>query len=61
MIPADRSKPLDYEVLTRLFQHHVQEMLTRQRRLSWAKYNELLKLFPLPTPKLTHSWKSRTV
>jgi hypothetical protein len=32
-----------------------------QRRLSWAKYNELLKLFPLPTPKLTHSWKSRTV
>jgi hypothetical protein len=26
--------PLDYEVLTRLFQHHVLEMLTHQRRLS---------------------------
>ncbi|UCF37406.1 MAG: hypothetical protein JSU96_00615 [Acidobacteriota bacterium] len=32
-----------------------------QRHLSWARYNELLNLFPLPAPKLNHSLKSRTV
>ncbi len=32
-----------------------------QRGLSWSHFNDLLKRFPLPTPRITHSWHTEAV
>jgi group II intron reverse transcriptase/maturase len=47
------------------FHHHVRRLWYRtlcrrsQRGLTWARYDELLKRFPLPLPRITHPWESR--
>jgi group II intron reverse transcriptase/maturase len=49
------------------FYHHVRrlwyEALRRRdghRRLNWARFCALLKHFPLPLPRITHSWLPKT-
>lgn len=32
-----------------------------RRRLNWARFNELLKQFPLPQPRIVHVWQVPTV
>jgi hypothetical protein len=29
---------------------------TRKNRLNWQKFNKLLKVYPLPTPKIHQPW-----
>jgi len=49
------------------FYHHVRrlwyEVLRRRdgrRRLTWARFRTLLEHFPLPLPRITHSWLPKT-
>jgi len=30
----------------------------QKKRLSWERYNELLRVFPLPVPRITRSWQA---